>query len=608
MRYITLKSNGLWQFRYQIPSKYRKHFNNQFEFKRSFTSPSKNMAYLKSLEYELAIKNYMSEVEINGTTASFESTIIQDLINKSAIESKSRILAFIDKLNSDPILYQALKLARQNQDDSGEEVEGLFTLNLTVSGALSQLNDIYPNNDSARIKAEAMFSGMTFKNGASSTSMYDSFFQQLVSVYQQLIKARLAIEALDIDHAKEIAHDLTELSKNCGIAKVTPFNSSKQNPTHSKEPITKNPVYFDKIVAMYEQEKVNEQVQKYNVDPTNRKNSVFKQLNSTLERCRIVHAIIGKMDMLKITRNDANLAMMQLFLFPKDPIKGRNKNYFINHKKEDWIDINNDVNHPVISKDTAAKYIQQTSQVYRWAIQHNYLTYNPFSGIAKKEQCDEREKRNPFSDNDLSMIFAKDEFTHHNFGVNPITKSQLDYKFWVPLTCLLSGMRPNEAAQLKIKNVKKLEDIWCFEITDKDPDQSLKTPMARRTIPIHKKLIELGILQLLQNRTENQMLFKDLTFTDSDRYFGKVSSWFIRYITLPMSFSNQKKSFYSFRHTSINHFTQSGQISPVLLDIVGHKGELLVCTTYSTKSKIKKMKTFMDNYNVDKLLEHVKGF
>lgn len=56
MRYLTLKSNGKWQFRYQIPTRYQKYFSNRQEVKNTLHVSSKQEAYILGIEHELALK------------------------------------------------------------------------------------------------------------------------------------------------------------------------------------------------------------------------------------------------------------------------------------------------------------------------------------------------------------------------------------------------------------------------------------------------------------------------------------------------------------------------------------------------------------------------
>lgn len=72
MRYLTLKPNGKWQFRFQIPCQFRQHFNNRREVKKTLHVSSKQEAYLLGIKHELAIKQFMSEVILGEYVHDFD--------------------------------------------------------------------------------------------------------------------------------------------------------------------------------------------------------------------------------------------------------------------------------------------------------------------------------------------------------------------------------------------------------------------------------------------------------------------------------------------------------------------------------------------------------
>ncbi|MGF1699614.1 hypothetical protein L4D09_04765 [Photobacterium makurazakiensis] len=56
MRYLKISHNGHWQFRYQIPPKYRHLFSDISEVKKSFGACDRQQAVIESLKLELEIR------------------------------------------------------------------------------------------------------------------------------------------------------------------------------------------------------------------------------------------------------------------------------------------------------------------------------------------------------------------------------------------------------------------------------------------------------------------------------------------------------------------------------------------------------------------------
>jgi hypothetical protein len=63
MRYLTLKKNGTWYFRFQIPIRFRSYFGNKIELKRSIGQVDRKTPYFKSLKLQLQVKEQIAEIE-----------------------------------------------------------------------------------------------------------------------------------------------------------------------------------------------------------------------------------------------------------------------------------------------------------------------------------------------------------------------------------------------------------------------------------------------------------------------------------------------------------------------------------------------------------------
>ncbi len=57
-----------------------------------------------------------------------------------------------------------------------------------------------------------------------------------------------------------------------------------------------------------------------------------------------------------------------------------------------------------------------------------------------------------------------------------------------------------EILQLYLEDIYEKEGIWAFDLNENHSDKKLKTPQSRRLVPLHNKLIELGLLELWQTR------------------------------------------------------------------------------------------------------------
>ena len=110
----------------------------------------------------------------------------------------------------------------------------------------------------------------------------------------------------------------------------------------------------------------------------------------------------------------------------------------------------------------------------------------------------EESTKRSFSDDELLFLFPK------RYAFGPVS--------WIPVILLFQGLRPNEGCQLRTDDVVQdpRSGIWCLRITvearrdsrisPKAPDRMLKNKVSRRVIPLHKRVIELGFLDYVEQR------------------------------------------------------------------------------------------------------------
>ncbi len=217
MRYLSVKPNGKWQFRFQIPSQFRRHFNHRRELKKTLHVSSKQEAYLIGIKHELAIKQFMSEVMLGEHTRDFDEARVRSLVSNVANKGIQQINGVMQRISKDAVFLAALKQARTTQDSLGgaDAVAGQFTLDLSMSGALRDLQLIYPDEQTPKEKAQALIEqGMIFDAAARSSAAFDLLFNKLVLVFKCLIDARLALEALDFKQLTLTLNQLRFLSEH----------------------------------------------------------------------------------------------------------------------------------------------------------------------------------------------------------------------------------------------------------------------------------------------------------------------------------------------------------------------------------------------------------
>jgi len=220
---------------------------------------------------------------------------------------------------------------------------------------------------------------------------------------------------------------------------------------------------------------------------------------------------------------------------------------------------------PLLSPVTQQVYIGALRDILDLAAKKGLVTANPAEGLRpiKRAAISPSDKRKPFTLQQIVDFFKNPFYAECAKHSPPFAHDKTGWRFWLPLMCLFLGMRPNEAAQIH------LEDLKCTDkgtryldvVATADDDEggstsiakkTLKTTASRRRIPLHPELIKVGFLQFVEQRKKagaGPRLFTDLT---PDKYGNHASYALKRFreTYLPTAIKLEpRQSFYSFRHS-----------------------------------------------------------
>lgn len=226
----------------------------------------------------------------------------------------------------------------------------------------------------------------------------------------------------------------------------------------------------------------------------------------------------------------------------------------------------------IISVETANSHLQKVSQFFDWIVSLGYLTYNPIpQEPLPAPRVNHKDDRAVITDEEAIQVFQHPLFTMHQ-GVKT-KKIQQPYHFWLPLLCLFTGMRPGEACQLFTNDIEKVNDIWCIRVDNRYEKQRLKTPNAKRYIPIHQQLIDLGFLVFVNDKagqdSQNTRLFPEIMLIQ-DSFATKPGEWFNRNLRDRRSLP-EHVTLYSFRHYFRDKLLALHPSDEYLNKIMGHQ-------------------------------------
>lgn len=236
--------------------------------------------------------------------------------------------------------------------------------------------------------------------------------------------------------------------------------------------------------------------------------------------------------------------------------------------------------HAKLAAKTRSKYFSNMRGFLGWCIAEDHLQAMPGSKISMWSSAGKaKDAKKPFSHSDLQAFFSSPLYVGYaspSRRHKPGTILTRDGKYWIPLIGLFSGMRLGEIAQLLISDVKTSESIWFFDISKEGDDgKQIKTASSYRRVPIHPKLIELGLLAYIEARRKQSghdsaaRIFSEISPGADGYHSHNFSKWFSRYLTL-VELKGKKTSFHSFRH-NFKDGLSAAKIDPELrMALMGH--------------------------------------
>lgn len=238
---------------------------------------------------------------------------------------------------------------------------------------------------------------------------------------------------------------------------------------------------------------------------------------------------------------------------------------------------------------TINKSLERISSLFKFAISKpKYgLHYNPFSGRSLDET--NAQQREPFTVDELIKLFSAPEHAQRQY--------KTAYSYWLPIMGLLTGARLNELCQLHLSDFEIISGVSCINVRDAEDGQRVKNKSARRLVPIHDKLIEIGLLRYVERLRSHghDRLFPTLELTE-DGYGKMPSRWFGRFKERCGITEKQTKVFHSFRHNFISMLLNNDVPETAIAPIVGHEGKLVTSQVYWNVKDPVKRKPIVDKF------------
>jgi integrase len=225
------------------------------------------------------------------------------------------------------------------------------------------------------------------------------------------------------------------------------------------------------------------------------------------------------------------------------------------------------------------KWLSTLRALLNWCVQNDFIPDNPASGIKASFKADKgKPSRVNFEPSDLSKIFARPLFDKSK----PWGETQ-----WAYLCSLYCGTRPSELAQVQLDSVRHEREILVLRVQEETKNRN-----SQRAIPIHSELIRLGFGDYVAGLKKSGAthLFPEWygdgmkafkRAEDKSKLTGKpmvVKHHFPKFIPRKFNIAyrakimitDDRKDFYSFRHTFKTGLSQAGVGKDTRDSLTGH--------------------------------------
>jgi integrase len=235
-------------------------------------------------------------------------------------------------------------------------------------------------------------------------------------------------------------------------------------------------------------------------------------------------------------------------------------------------------NQVALNAKTVNNHLSIISSFFKWAQEQGYSEDNPAEGMTIRTKTRRSKQRKAFSGQQIQEILG------------PLATGHWDakgVKCWIPLIMAYSGARPEEIAQLRCGDLKTVhvpgrgmhgkgfhpDWMWVFDFETEEHGQRRKSEASKRFVPIHQRLIQLGILNLTEeDGPDDVLLFPDLTKNKRGRLSENASRWFNRtWLRSHCGIIDEKLVLYSIRHSVATRLKHRGAPEEIIAQLLGHE-------------------------------------
>jgi len=225
-----------------------------------------------------------------------------------------------------------------------------------------------------------------------------------------------------------------------------------------------------------------------------------------------------------------------------------------------------------ISANTMKRHQTALSSMFRRALEIGAVRSNPFKGrmlttaeVKRRQMSERRVERVGWGDH-INTLFASEKFTTPLSDVG-------DPLFWAPLIATFAGLRMEEILQLRLDDFGTDEGVHYLAVQNSLGTQSLKSDNALRRVPLHRALVDLGLLKLVAYRRSQKMnrLFPNINRSKSKGTLSGTLSKNFGYYLVSRGIKEPGLDFHALRTDFLTRLTRARVPDHVRKGLMGHE-------------------------------------
>lgn len=226
------------------------------------------------------------------------------------------------------------------------------------------------------------------------------------------------------------------------------------------------------------------------------------------------------------------------------------------------------------------KHYQHIRTLFAWAAEHDHIAQSPATVLHDVEEGRAQEARKVFEDVDILAFFAHIEL-----------KANEPYGLWIPRIMAFTGCRMGEAAQLRKEDVRTERGVLVFDFNEESDQKNLKTSASNRRVPIHPRLLEMGLLEFVEGCAEGFLFPERVRFTENpgrgnmDLLSKQLNRWL-----RAAGITDHRKAVQSFRGTMVTRLKDAGVAEHHIAELVGHENDNITTGRYGKDSSMETLR------------------